>query len=291
MSKRPKRTGAGQIDRFVNTEHFEGNKGKDEVVSEEEFDDAKPPVYSYLEPTQVGDACDYVWNELEVKTAHRNKKAIGNGLFAKKKLKAGTIVVNLGQKVGKQTVKSWDDARASHAIPRHDGYVDGKPIPANHPNSEGVAFFGLSITNQINEPPRGTRPNCVFHFNQTVVMVDIEKGEELLVFYGDVYNRSHYNPPYIIADETRWVTPGLWDWKPPRKAPALMKHWMKVLEECIVENDPKQTSINAINRKRNETEYWRCLNCDLLNIQPRNVCLICFDPRFESEIAVPDEIR
>jgi hypothetical protein len=284
---------------------------------DEEFQPKKPKqLDKIIKPTKVkGQECRFYWKALELKGATRNGNSIGNGVFAKRNLKVGEIVLNLGKEITAEEIDPWSDDRASHSIPRgeNDGFIDGKPIPENYP-VDGVAFFGLSLANQMNEPPADTKPNCVFRFKHVVVMRPVAKGEELTVFYGDggetPYNRSNYATPYVVSEATRWTHQSLFEWKVSKKVDQEYQKWKRTMEQCIKKqqdaeekNEESSSSDDVIvldtssdeedvakqsqsqqeflaEMKRSalgflENTFWTCSACSHVNYKDRDKCLQC----------------
>ena len=71
------------------------------------------------------------------------------------------------------------------------GCIDGNPGNINAA-SPLAALHGLSISMMMNEPSTGERVNAIFHDGGVLTIRGIDKGEELLVWYGERYKTRSY---------------------------------------------------------------------------------------------------
>ena len=187
-----------------------------------------------LKPVQTEDG-NFKWNELEVKTSGQGG---GKGVYAKQDLKVATVVVIFGVPVSKWT---HHDHGPSHGWVRKKVGVkkENQPKLDGHPSLypyKGVGSFGLAIAMMLNEPTKG-KPSCIFKFNSVVVQRRIKKGEELTVFYGDVYERNTYS---VEGNSMRkWVNNKLWELKVNYH--AMYAKFNGILKEMIEEEERTET--------------------------------------------------
>jgi hypothetical protein len=135
----------------------------------------------------------WFWPELEVKPAD-----FGLGVFACCDLKPGLCIPVVGREITEaERQKLFDANRAQYVFQNSRGQLfDGNPRndrkKRRKPVQQPVACSGLSIALMINEPRPRHKANCAFAANTVQVRRHIPKGAELLVHYGDDYQRPDY---------------------------------------------------------------------------------------------------
>jgi hypothetical protein len=123
-------------------------------------------------------AGNFEWPKLEVRFV---SDAVGDGVYAKQDIPAGTFVPILGERV-----------RSTYLFDVGDVNVNADPeIRPGRGTSARVGFCGLAIVGKMNEPPPGTRANAELVRNYLRIARNIAKGEELTVHYGSSYARDY----------------------------------------------------------------------------------------------------
>ena len=90
------------------------------------------------------------------------------------------------------------------------GRGDGKPKVDCELDMKRGAMGGLAITSMINEPLIWEKINCIFWGNCVRTLRPIEKGEQLLVYYGKDYHRTwDLNYAFSVAKGPQVQTGGL----------------------------------------------------------------------------------
>lgn len=131
----------------------------------------------------------FVWPQLTVERS--TIEGAGMGVFATEDLPTGAMIPIIGHKQAGEP-----DSKLTHAW-QYTGattgsWVDGDPrrMPYNN-----IGNGGLSISMMINESPE---PNCVFRSNFVIVSRDLEKGEELFLYYGESYENNRLRMQYQL---------------------------------------------------------------------------------------------
>jgi len=102
-------------------------------------------------------------------------------VFATQDLKPGLCIPVVGRKITKEEFKILlDQDRAQYVFEARSQLLDGK-----------WSCRGLEIALKINEPPPHTRANCAFGGLTVQIRRPIAQGEELLVHYGEHYQRNY----------------------------------------------------------------------------------------------------
>jgi hypothetical protein len=138
------------------------------------------------------DVSEFRWTDLGV---FRNDNG-ERGLYATNDICEFTAIPI----VGKQLANSAKDSnnmlyRTSHGC-SHAWVCENDSItldghPSIIPSVNGVGCAGLAIAMMANEE-RAIYSNCVFLGDCLITLRDILQGEELTVFYGDLYDRKKY---------------------------------------------------------------------------------------------------
>jgi len=132
----------------------------------------------------------WIWPDLEVKQSRQSSDA-GQGVFATRRLRAGTMITIVGvEKTEEQMLALIKADRFTHGYILSDGTIlDGQ---GEHQ--------GLTLWARINEPTR-RKPNCIFKLDCVVVAQPIKAGEELTVYYGEDYTRDYpFKNAYLHRD-------------------------------------------------------------------------------------------
>jgi hypothetical protein len=134
----------------------------------------------------------WLWPELEVRSESSFGPALGRGVFATRDLRPGLCIPVLGHEISENERQQL--VRKNKALYVFDsstvGLIDGDP--RIHPDKiNRVGNYGLSIALMVNEPPPRNKANCAFGANTLQVRRRVAKGEELLVHYGDSYERPY----------------------------------------------------------------------------------------------------
>ena len=187
------------------------------------------------QPQWVGD-CKYEWDDVEVRDSVLFS---GKGVFAKKKIKMGTMFPILGK-----VVDNFENENSLHKSSHGWIYTDNEiAIKVDgHPSIrpfQGVGCFGMAIAMMANEETRERPPTCQFINNCLVATGDIEAGEELTTFYGDAkqgeepYPRIGYtnNNPYRDADLDDEFGEKVYRTLPD--ASDVISDWLLIIFECF----------------------------------------------------------
>lgn len=146
----------------------------------------------------------FVWKELAVKKIHN--KGNEDGVVAKVKLPKGTTIIYEGVDVDdKQAAQLWKKekqdpkGRWGSYIIYHHPWRDAHPRYS--PDKHGVGGKGLFIVGKINEPAesemanarlkRVVDPGTGLETYAALLMRDVNKGEEITMYYGKEYERSY----------------------------------------------------------------------------------------------------
>jgi hypothetical protein len=183
---------------------------------------------SILLPVKVG-YCKYTWKELEVKES--KEKNAGQGVFAKESLRVGTMIPIIGKQVS-------SEVRGTHTWVRHGKKkaIDGNPEIKPY---DGIGNFGLSIAMMINESTK-KKPNCKFRYDYVVVCSPIKKGQELILYYGNDYNRVGYSVEKNkhIPDAEYPAYFKIAPHKYPKNRKEVLEYWDTVVAGCERKRKP-----------------------------------------------------
>ena len=155
--------------------------------------------FTIISPTSTQDKLHFSFSELAVRDSLQGVSA-GKGLFARRPLRRGTIIPIWGKPVLNWTSYPHRQSHGWERVGREKLRLDGHP---SHHTFQDAGYFGLAIAMMANEPTGLVAPNCIFRLNSLVVQTDIQAGEELTVYYGDVYPRPYAYQELILANPLR----------------------------------------------------------------------------------------
>ena len=137
----------------------------------------------------------YQWNDFVLKPSGLTSEITGSsrarcdlGVYAARDLTAGLWLPIAGRPLGSPPVYPTN---IEYCYQRNAPYqcIDGNP---GFHAYNGVGCFGLALAMMVNEPGDAlTHANCMFKMNFLVTTADIQKGQQLLVDYGPIYNRDY----------------------------------------------------------------------------------------------------
>ena len=154
----------------------------------------------------------YEWRHLQIK----NTK-FGDGLFSRYAIKAGSMIPVFGRILCNAEYQlRKKNSKGTHLYPIHVDLLDhadsnGRQIyrkqsikidgdPNFYRNIHNIGCNGLAIAMKANEPTRYTQINSKFKQNAIVIIKDIEPDTEILLDYGNDYDRYHEGKPYNRAE-------------------------------------------------------------------------------------------
>ena len=147
----------------------------------------------------------YHWPGLQLKQS--DEKHGGIGVFATKLLLVGTMIPILG-------LSTDSKKKNSH---QWNYYNLPGPIQAVVGTTDSKRSLGLDIAMFVNESC--SRPfNCAFENNFLVVIEEIFPGEELYVYYGDVYEEFRNRYQYNVKNN-------------PYLTPSIKQEWIRTLDK------------------------------------------------------------
>lgn len=139
-----------------------------------------------LQPTKEHGG--YTWDGLEVKQS--KEKGAGDGVFATRNLKVGTMIPILGKSIDVSRIHEYTHGWTYRTKKAVDGHPSLNPY-------KKVGNKGLSIAMMVNESTK-RKFNCKFKLDHIVVALPIKKGSELTVDYGYGYEPTREQMGYSL---------------------------------------------------------------------------------------------
>ena len=149
-------------------------------------------------PVQTIDLTDeeatehFTWPKFDVRPSNKE----GYGLFAREPLRRNDLIPILGRRIEPEAYSR----RPFSAYKIQIGHSTLLQLNPDGAVTAMGAYGGRAITAMINEPIEGERVNTRIKGGYYMVIRDIEPGEEVLVDYGDAYER-HYRRVADRGDE------------------------------------------------------------------------------------------